>query len=49
MSNPQILINVSSTEPIFEQLVSQIKYAISVGDLLGGDSLPSIRQLAADL
>ena len=49
MSNPQISINVSSTEPIFEQLVSQIKYAISVGDLLGGDSLPSIRQLAADL
>lgn len=49
MSNPQISINISSTEPIFEQLVSQIKNAISVGHLLGGESLPSIRQLATDL
>ena len=30
-------------------MVSQIKNAISVGHLLGGDSLPSIRQLATDL
>ncbi|NYF25124.1 GntR family transcriptional regulator [Sporosarcina sp. JAI121] len=35
--------------PIYAQLVSQLIEAIARGNLTGGDSLPSVRSLAADL
>tara|TARA_Y100001963_G_scaffold69178_1_gene96326 strand:+ start:2230 stop:2622 length:393 start_codon:yes stop_codon:yes gene_type:complete len=45
----EILIDTDSTEPIFVQLISQIKQLVSAGNLEPGFQLPSIRQLAADL
>jgi len=44
-----IIISNSSPEPLYEQIVKQIKNQILMGDLEPGDSLPSIRNLAKDL
>jgi GntR family transcriptional regulator len=44
-----ITIDLDSPEPLFHQLVLQIKKAIEQKKLQVGDALPSIRQLAADL
>ncbi|GHV09269.1 GntR family transcriptional regulator [Clostridia bacterium] len=38
-----------SDTPLYLQLRSQIVGGVARGDLLPGDSLPSVRQLAADL
>ena len=35
--------------PIYEQIVRQVKLAVADGVLSGGQMLPSVRQLAADL
>lgn len=45
----KIIISNSSTDPIYEQIASQIKSMIIKGELDVGDSLPSIRGLARDL
>ncbi|RPF53471.1 GntR family transcriptional regulator [Aquisalibacillus elongatus] len=45
----QIIISNSSKEPIYEQIINQIKSSILSGDLKEGTALPSIRQLAKDL
>ncbi len=45
----EITINVDDPIPIFNQLVEQIKRAVSNQHLKAGDPLPSIRQLANDL
>ena len=39
----------SSGEPIYRQIVEQIKYTIAAGRLNGNDKLPSIRALASQL
>lgn len=44
-----ITIDLQSAEPLFNQLMAQIKLAIQHKKLVPGDALPSIRQLAADL
>lgn len=44
-----IIISNSSQNPIYEQIVIQIKTAIMNDELLEGDTLPSIRSLAKDL
>ena len=44
-----IIIKNSSSQPIYEQIYSQIKDLILNGTLLEGDLLPSIRGLAKDL
>lgn len=44
-----IVISNSSGEPIYEQISSQLKNLIFNGELLEGESLPSIRSLAKDL
>ncbi|MDU2242596.1 MAG: GntR family transcriptional regulator [Paenibacillus sp.] len=44
-----ILLSHSSGEPIYLQIVRQIRYAILQGRLAPGTALPSIRQLAKDL
>lgn len=44
-----IVISNSSGEPIYLQIVNQIKRQILQKELLPGDHLPSIRQLALDL
>lgn len=45
----QIVIDIDHPEPLFAQLIEQIKQAVQTGRLNPGDPLPSIRQLANDL
>jgi DNA-binding transcriptional regulator YhcF (GntR family) len=47
--NMRILIANSSPDPIYEQIVKQLKAQIIAGDLREGEPLPSIRRLAQDL
>ncbi|ANX00748.1 GntR family transcriptional regulator [Thermoclostridium stercorarium] len=44
-----IIISNSSGQPIYEQIVNQIKNMIISGELKEGDSLPSMRLLAKEL
>lgn len=44
-----IIINHSSMEPIYEQIVSQIKAEIISGTLAAGQPLPSVRTLSKEL
>lgn len=44
-----IIISNSSADPIYEQIVQQIKKEILTGELQEGDALPSIRSLAKEL
>lgn len=45
----EIKLNTSSGQPLYEQIVSQIRLMILQGTLKEGDKLPSIRALACDL
>jgi GntR family transcriptional regulator len=45
----QISIDEKSPEPVFSQLIAQIREAVRSGALKPGTPLPAIRQLAADL
>lgn len=45
----KIILTNSGKTSIYEQIASQIKYAIITGELQAGDALPSIRVLAKDL
>jgi GntR family transcriptional regulator len=45
----RILISNASPDPIYEQIVRQVKSQIIAGDLSEGEVLPSIRKLAQDL
>jgi GntR family transcriptional regulator len=45
----RVLIANSSPDPIYEQIVRQIKAQIIAGELAEGSALPSIRKLALDL
>ncbi len=42
-------IDTSAPEPIFEQIIAQLGNAVMEGNLVSGDKLSSIRQLASDL
>ncbi len=42
-------IDPSGDVPIYEQIVRQIKLAVADGVLVGGQMVPSVRQLAGDL
>ena len=44
-----VIIRNASNQPIYEQIYTQIRTAILCGELLEGEMLPSIRQLAKDL
>ena len=44
-----IIINNSSMQPIYEQIVEQVKADILKGVLLQGEALPSVRTLSKDL
>lgn len=44
-----VTIDLDNPVPPFEQLIEQIKAAVTAGALRAGDALPSIRQLANDL
>ena len=45
----KIIINNSSMQPIYEQLVEQIKAQIINGQLHENDVLPSVRALSKEL
>ena len=45
----RIIISNSSEDPIYEQIVKQIKSQIINGELQEQESLPSIRKLASEL
>jgi GntR family transcriptional regulator len=45
----EITVDIDSPVPQFEQLIGQIKAAVTSGKLKPGEPLPSIRQLANDL
>ncbi|WP_262692586.1 GntR family transcriptional regulator [Kordiimonas aestuarii] len=45
----KIMIDIDSEEPLFSQVVEQIKTAVRTKAIRAGDPLPSIRQLANDL
>lgn len=45
----KILISNASEQPIYEQIVEQIKVLILKNELLEGELLPSIRKLAQEL
>lgn len=44
-----IRVDPRSAEPIFEQIVFQVKGAVARGEAAQGDKLPSVRSLARDL
>lgn len=44
-----ILISNTSGEPIYQQIIDQLKGMIISGELIEAEMLPSIRQLAKDL
>ena len=44
-----IILKNSSDEPIYQQIVAQVKAQIMDGSLTAGDALPSMRTLAAQL
>jgi len=44
-----IRIDPQSPEPIFEQVVYQVKGLVARGDLAAGDRLPSVRELAKQI
>jgi GntR family transcriptional regulator len=45
----EITVDIDNPVPQFEQLIEQIKAAVTAGVLKPGEALPSIRQLANDL
>lgn len=45
----EIIISNSSNQPIYEQIVRQVKSQIMAGDLVAGEQLSSIRALANSL
>ena len=44
-----IILSNSADEPIYQQIISQIKAHIMSGELAAGDALPSMRVLAQQL
>ena len=47
--NGGFVISQTDKRPIYLQIMDQIKQRVAVGDWTEGQSIPSIRQLAADL
>lgn len=44
-----IRVRPESPVPIYEQIVTQVIFAVAGGDLAPGDLVPSVRELAAEL
>jgi GntR family transcriptional regulator len=42
-------LDTKSGVPYYRQIIEQVKYGISRGELQSGDRLPTVRQLAVDL
>lgn len=44
-----IVISYTNPEPIFRQIINQLRTAITTGELESGEKLPSIREMAVEL
>lgn len=44
-----VAINTGSPEPIYRQLVEQVKRRVAAGQIRAGDEIPSVRELAQAL
>ena len=44
-----VQINTGSPEPIYRQLIEQVRRRIAAGQLSAGDAIPSVRELAQAL
>lgn len=49
MGKLKISVDFRSGNPIYVQIMDQVRHQIAAGDLKPGDQLPTVRQLAADL
>ena len=47
--NLEIVVSNKASQPLYEQIASQIKAAIISGELKAGDAIPSVRSLAKSL
>ena len=45
----KIALDFRGSEPIYVQIMEQIRQMVTTGELRPGDQLPTVRQLAADL
>ncbi len=45
----RIIVRPDSPVPIYEQIVSQVVFAVAAGDVRAGDEVPSVRELAQQL
>ena len=45
----QFSLDLQSGVPVYRQVIDQVTSGIAVGALIGGDQLPTVRQLAVDL
>ena len=45
----RVRLNSDSSAPVFQQIIDQIHFAITAGELDIGDKLPSIRSIAREL
>ena len=45
----RIRVRPDSPVPIYEQILSQVVFAVAAGDLAPGELLPSVRDLSAEL
>ena len=47
--NHFVQINTGSPEPIYRQLIEQVRRRVAAGQLMAGDEIPSVRELAQAL
>ena len=47
--NLEIIVSNKASQPLYEQIASQIKAAIMSGELKAGEAIPSVRSLAKSL
>ncbi len=49
MSEPVVTITLGGAVPAYKQILDQLRLLIQTGELTGGQTLPGVRQLAAQL
>ena len=49
MNSLNISLDFGSSDPIYAQIVDQVRAQLTTGELKPGDQLPTVRQLASDL
>lgn len=49
MSALKFTVDLTSHNPVYLQIIGQVKRAVANGSLKPGDQLPTVRQMAADL